>query len=95
MWVPERLTDREATGKRQEKATGEQQESDRRATGERQAVLLRQEGDSKATGVQQESDSLVEEDKGEKIVHGLLNWWIYVNTLRPRQLGVEALHTSL
>ena len=45
--------DREATGKRQEKATGEQQESDTRATGERQGVFLRQEGNRKATGRRQ------------------------------------------
>ena len=46
--------DREATGKRQEKATGERQKSDRRATGERQGFFpLRQEGDRKATGTRQ------------------------------------------
>ena len=55
--------DRETTGKRQKKATGEQQESDRRATGEQQGVFLRQEGDRKATGRRQESDRLVEDNK--------------------------------
>ena len=42
---------REATGKRQEKATGEQQESDRRAAGCFFATGRRQEGNRKATGL--------------------------------------------
>ena len=78
--------DREATGKRQEKAKGERQESDRRDSGERQGVFLRPEGDRKATGVRQQSDRLVEDDKGDKIVHGLSYSWIYVKKMRTNVL---------
>ena len=80
------MGDREATGKRQEKATGERQESDRRATGERQGVFLRQEGDRKATGVRQESDRPVEDNKWDKIVHGFLYRWINVKKMRTNVL---------
>ena len=55
--------DSEETGKRQEKATGERQESDRRAAGCFFATGRRQEGDRKATGMRQESDRLVEDKK--------------------------------
>ena len=81
--------DREATGKRQERATGEREgkkDRDRRAEGGFFATGRRQKGDRKATGVQQKSDGLVEEDKGDKIGHGFLYRWIYVKKMRTNVL---------
>ena len=49
--------------------------------------FLRQEGNKKATGVRQESDRLVEDDKGEKIVHGFLYRWIDVKKLKTNVLN--------
>ena len=57
-----------------------------RETAEGQGVFLRQEGDRKATGVRQDSDRLVEEDKGDKIVHVFLYRWIYVKKMRTNVL---------
>ena len=36
--------------------------------------------------MQQESDRLVEEDKGDKILHGFLYRWIYVKKMRTNIL---------
>ena len=82
--------DREATGKRQERAPRERQERNRSTTGERQGVFLRQDGDRKATGVRQESNRLVEEDKGDKIVHGFFSRWIYLKKMRTNVLHLFA-----
>ena len=42
--------------------------------------------DRKATGRRQESDRFVEEDKGDKIVHGFLYGWIYMKKMRTNVL---------
>ena len=47
-----------------------------------QGFFLRQEGNRKATAVRQESEKLVEDDKGDKIVHGRLYRWIYLRKMR-------------
>ena len=62
-----------------EKETGEQQESDKRAAG----CFF-------ATGRQQEGHRLVEDNEGDKIVHGLLYRWIYVKKMRTNVLHLFA-----
>ena len=85
-----RATGLAATRKQEGSDKRKRQESDRRATGERQesgrVFFLRQEGDRKATEVRHESDRLVEDDKGDKIVHAFLYRWIFVKKMRTNVL---------